>query len=61
MSLNRYIVADQYYMHSAARVNQFEMKDTSIEFVINVPRQNNSVKIKVTTHQDLSRGFSITH
>ena len=47
MSFNRRIVADQYYMYSAARVNQFQMKDTCIEFVINVSRQGNNVKIKL--------------
>ena len=49
-----------------ARVNQFEMKDKCIEFVINVSRQGNNVKVKLifknefaeiawkkmTTHQD---------
>ena len=33
-------------MYSAARVHQFEMKDTCFEFVINVSRQRNNVKIK---------------
>ena len=33
-------------MYSAARVNQFEMKDTCIEFAI-VSRQGNNVKIKL--------------
>ena len=43
MSLNRQIVADQYYMYSAAWVNQFEMKDKCFKFVINVSRQGNNV------------------
>ena len=34
-------------MHSAQRVNQFEMKDKCIEFVINVSRQGDNVKIKL--------------
>ena len=34
-------------MYSAARVNQFEMKDTCIEFVI-FSRQGNNVKIKLS-------------
>ena len=33
-------------MYSAVRVNQFQMKDTWFEFVINVSRQGNDVKIK---------------
>ena len=33
-------------MYSGARVNQFEMKDKFIEFVVNVSRQGNNVKIK---------------
>ena len=39
-------MADQYYMHSAARVNQFEMKDVCFEFAINVSREVNNVKIE---------------
>ena len=34
-------------MYAAARVSQFEMKDTYIEFVINVSQQGNNVKIKL--------------
>ena len=60
-------MTDSYYMYSAVRVHQFEMKDKCIEFVINVSRQgNNEDKIefknefaemnlpwkKMTTHQD---------
>ena len=59
-------MAGSYYMHSAARVNQFEMKDKCIEFVINISQKGNNVKIrlnlkmnsqklrgkKMTTHQD---------
>ena len=33
-------------MYSATRVNQFEMKDMCFQFVINVSRQGNNVKIK---------------
>ena len=33
-------------MYSATRVNQFEMKDTYFQFVINVSRQGNNVKMK---------------
>ena len=33
-------------IHSAARVNQFGKKDTCIEFLITVSRQDNKVKIK---------------
>ena len=42
-------------MYSAARVNQFEMKDMCIEFVINVSRQGNNVKIKLNLKIDLQR------
>ena len=34
-------------MYSPARVNQFEMKDTFIEFVIDVSRQGNNEKKKL--------------
>ena len=34
-------------MYIAARMNQFEMENTSFEFVINVSRQANDVKIKL--------------
>ena len=34
-------------MYSAARVNQFQMKDTWFEFVVNVSREDNNVKIKL--------------
>ena len=34
-------------MYIAARMNQFEMEDTSFEFVINVSRQGNNVKVKL--------------
>ena len=46
-------MADQYYMYSAARLNQFEMKDTCFEFVINVSRQGNNVKIKLNLKVNL--------
>ena len=39
-------MADQYYIHSAARVNQLEMKDACFEFAINVSRKVNNVKIE---------------
>ena len=42
-------------MHSAARVNQFEMKDKCIEFVINVSRQGNNGKIKLNLKMNLQR------
>ena len=42
-------------MHSAARVNQFEMKDKCIEFVINVSRQGNNGKIKLNLRMNLQR------
>ena len=42
-------------MYSAARVNQFEMKDACFEFVINVPRQGNNVKIKLNLKINLQR------
>ena len=42
-------------MYSAARVSQFEMKDECIEFVINVSRQGNSVKVKLNLKMNLQR------
>ena len=33
-------------MYSATRVSQFEMKGTCFQFVTNVSRQDNNVKIK---------------
>ena len=42
-------------MYSAARVNQFEMKNKCIEFVINVPWQGNNVKIKLNLKINLHR------
>ena len=41
-------------MYSAARVNQFEMKDICIEFVI-VSRQGNNAKIKLNSKINLQR------
>ena len=38
-----------------ARVNQFEMKDKCIEFVINASRQGNNVKIKLNLKINLQR------
>ena len=46
-------MTDSYDMYSAARVNQFEMKDMCIEFVINVSRQGNNVKIKLNLKMNL--------
>ena len=40
-------MTDYYYMYSAARVNQFEMKHKCIEFVIDFSQQRNNVKIKL--------------
>ena len=48
-------------MYSAARGNQFEMKDTCFEFVINVSRQGNNVKIKLNLKINLQRLQSLTH
>ena len=42
-------------MSSVARLNQFEMKDTCIEFVINVSPQGNNVKIKLNLKIKLQR------
>ena len=42
-------------MYSAARVNQFEMKGTCFEFVINVSLQGNNVKIKYNLKINLHR------
>ena len=41
-------------MCSAARVNQFEMNDTCFEFVINVSRQGNNVKMKLNSKQNFA-------
>ena len=42
-------------MYLAARVNQLEMKDACFEFVINVSRQGNNVKIKLNLKINLQR------
>ena len=42
-------------MYSATRVNQFEMKNTCFQFVINVSRQGNNVKIKYNLKKNLQR------
>ena len=34
-------------MYSVARVNQFEMIETCIEFVIDISQQDNNAKIKL--------------
>ena len=48
-------MADQYYLSSSARVNQFEMKDTCIEFDINVLQQGNNVKTTLNLKINLQR------
>ena len=55
MSFYRQIFADLYQTYLAARVNQFEMTDTCFEFVINVSRQGNNVKIKFNLKRNLQR------
>ena len=45
-------------MYSAARVNQFEMKDTCIEFVI-VSSQGSKVKIKLHLNINLQRQTAV--
>ena len=42
-------------MYSAARMNQFEMKDKCIEFVINISQQGNNVKIKLNLKINLQK------
>ena len=42
-------------MYSAARVNQFGLKDMCFEFVINVSRQGNNVKMKLNLKINLQR------
>ena len=42
-------------MYSAARVNQFELKDMCFEFVINVSQQGNNVKMKLNLKINLQR------
>ena len=42
-------------MYSAARANQFEMKDACLEFGIDVSRQGNNVKIKLNLNINLQR------
>ena len=42
-------------MYSATRVNQFEMKDTCFQIVINVSPQGNNVKIKYNLKINLQR------
>ena len=48
-------MAGKYYIYSAARVNQFELKDTCFEFVIYVSRQSKNVKIKLNLKINLLR------
>ena len=42
-------------MYSATRVSQFEMKNTCFQFVTNVSRQGNDVKIKYNLKINLQR------
>ena len=42
-------------MYSATRVNQFEMKDTCFQFLINVSRQRNNVKLQYNLKINLQR------
>ena len=49
------MVAEYYYMYSASRVNQFEMKGTCIEFVINISWQGNNVNTKLNLKINLQR------
>ena len=42
-------------MYPATRVNQFKMKDTCFEFVINVAEQGNNVEIKLNLKINLQR------
>ena len=42
-------------MYSARRVNQYEMKGTCFQFVINVSRQGNDVKMKYNLKINLLR------
>ena len=42
-------------MYSAARGNEFEMKDACFEFVINVSWQGNNVKLKLNLKINLQR------
>ena len=42
-------------MYSATRVNQFEIKDTWFQFVINVSRQGNNVKMKYNLKINMER------
>ena len=45
-------------MYSAASVNQFKMKDTCFELVINVSRQGNNLNIKLNSKINLQRLLS---
>ena len=45
-------------MHSTEWMNQFEIKDTSIEFVINnVSRQGNKIKLKIKLHLEVEKNY----
>ena len=48
-------MADYYYLYSAARMNHFEMKGKCFEFVNNVSRQGNNLKIKLNLKINLQR------
>ena len=53
-------MADYYHMYSTAWVNQFVIKDTRFEFVINVSAQGN-VKIKLNLKvEEICRNCSFT-
>ena len=42
-------------MHSVARVNQLEIKDKCIEFVITISQQDNNAKVKLNLKIKLQR------
>ena len=42
-------------MYSAGRESQFEMKEMCFEFMINVSKQDNNVKIKLSLKISLQR------
>ena len=45
-------------MYSTAWVNQLEIKDTSIEFVINnVSRQGNKIKLKIKLNLKVEKNY----
>ena len=59
MSLNKQIVADQYHMYSTEWVNQFEIKETFIKFMINDVSPQGNVKIKFNLKvEEICRDYS---